>query len=47
MKQYIIHVDELLEYMGPDNYMEFIDYLKTVNDIPVKTPLWIMAEWDE
>ena len=47
MKQGLIRPDELIQFMGKDNYMEFIDYLKTKLHIPEKTPIWIIAEWSE
>ncbi len=47
MKQTIITVDDLMEYMGKDNYYEFIDSLREYNKIPQKEPIWIIAEWSE
>lgn len=45
MKQTIITPDNLIKFMGKDNYYEFIDQLKTKNKIPEKEPIWIIAEW--
>lgn len=47
MKQIILTQDELIKFMGKDNYYDFIDYLKEKNYIPTKEPIWIIAEWSE
>ena len=47
MKQIIITPDDLIKFMGKDNYYEFIEYLRTENKIPQKEPIWIIAEWSK
>jgi hypothetical protein len=47
MKQDIITVDDLIKFMGKDNYYEFIEELKERNKIQTGEPIWIIAEWSE
>ena len=47
MKQIIITMDDLIEFMGKDNYYDFIDKLKEKHEIPNKEAVWIIAEWSE
>ena len=45
MKKIIITPDDLIKFMGKDNYYEFIDYLREQNKVPQLEPIWIIAEW--
>lgn len=47
MEQDIITIDDLIKFMGEDNYHEFIDYLRIKHKIPQKEPIWIITEWSK
>lgn len=45
MKKYLIIPEDLIKFMGKDNYMKFIDELHTKRNIPIQEPIWIIAEY--
>ena len=47
MKKALIGVNDLVKFLGEEKYLEFIEYLKTIKNIPDKKPIWIIAEWSE
>ena len=47
MKHILITSDDLIKFMGKDNYYEFIEELKRKGQIKDEIPIWIIAEWSE
>jgi len=47
MKQVIVKPRDLRKFMSADKYEDFIAYLQKTRNIPVNTPIFLLAEWSE
>jgi len=47
MKEQFIHVEELIGYMGEENYTAFLKYIRQKNCLSPTQHIWIKAEWEE
>ena len=48
MNQVVIRPDELIEFMGKENYCKFMEKMRVKKNIKnVDGGIWIIAEWSE
>lgn len=45
MKQTILRVKDLVNFMGEGTYLKFIEYIQQKKHIPKSEPIWIILEW--